>query len=346
MNGTERPETIELECIAVHDETPTIKTFTFRVADRAIRHEAGQSMTLMLERDGEALRRTFSISSAPDEGGTFEMTIKAQQPAGATRWLHDTVTAGTRLQARTPRGHFTLELRSPKSRIAFISAGSGATPLMAMLRRLAREEPHADVVWLHMARAPDEVLFAPQLAALQERMPNLAVQVTVSCAAPGWIGYRGRLGRRMVSVMAPDLARREVFCCGPHAFMDDIRRIYVAEGGSAANVFSESFGAPALPIAIISGQADESAVEGPIITANGRILTSISGETVLQTCLRQGVIIPCGCGQGMCGTCLVRKVSGVVSMRHQGGMTADEEAQGFILACSARPETDISIAIG
>jgi ferredoxin len=68
-------------------------------------------------------------------------------------------------------------------------------------------------------------------------------------------------------------------------------------------------------------------------------------ETILQAALRQGVIIPCGCGQGMCGTCRVTKVRGEIMMNHQGGLAPEEEQSGYILACSTKLLSDAEIRL-
>jgi ferredoxin-NADP reductase len=344
--GHVQPGLLTLTCIGVRDETPTIKTFRFRVDDPAgFGHEAGQAMTLALQVDGETLNRTFSLSSPPQPDGIVEMTVKAHPAGRATGWLHRTVQAGSILHGRAPRGRFTLQRRAGAT-LAFISGGSGATPLMAMLRHLAAREPAADVAWLHAARSPDEVLFAGELARLQERMPNLSVSVTVSHPAPGWFGLRGRISRRLLSVAVPDLARRDVFCCGPAAFMDEVRLIHAAEGGRKDGFHTEAFGPAATPAAPLPLAADPLSEAASFqLRVGDRILQVRGDETVLQASLRQGVIIPCGCGQGLCGTCRVTKVSGTVDMHHQGGLAPEEEQAGYILACSTRLLSDAEIRL-
>jgi ferredoxin-NADP reductase len=264
------------------------------------------------------------------------MTIKAHPSGRATRWLHQTVRLGSVLQGRPPRGRFTLARRA-REKLAFVSGGSGATPLMAMLRHLAVSDPNADIAWFHAARSPDEILFAAELTRLQEAMPCLAVSITVSRVAAGWFGLRGRLSRRLMSVAVPDLARRDVFCCGPAAFMDEAKLIHAAEGGHKDAFHTEAFGpiaAPSPPSPAV-GDPDDGA-ESYELRVGDRVLQVRGDETVLQACLRQGVIIPCGCGQGLCGTCRVTKVNGNLEMHHQGGLAAEEEQSGYILACSTR----------
>ena len=212
---------IGLEVVAIRPETADVKTFVFRSQVGLPAHEAGQSMTLRLAIDGEMLFRTFSLASAPG-GDTLAMTIKADAKGCATRWLHDSLAIGDVIEARGPRGRFTIASRQT-DRLALVSAGSGASPLMAMLRHLAATALDTDIAWLHAARTPADILFARELAEIQASMPRLTVAMLVSRPAPGWFGFSGRLNRRLVSVALPDFGRREVFCCGPAGFMDEAR---------------------------------------------------------------------------------------------------------------------------
>ena len=331
-----------LTVVDIRDETHDVKTFVFRPDGGVPAYIAGQSMTLKLELAGETLFRTFSLASAPDGSDTIAMTIKAHAKGRVTRWLHDRLKAGAQLDAHSPRGRFTIDSRRT-DRLALVSAGSGASPLMAMLRHLATTEPGIDIHWLHAARTPRDVLFGRELAALQAKMPRLRVSILVSRPEPGWFGFGGRLGRRLVSVAVPDFARREVFCCGPAGFMDETRLVHAAEGGGRELFHIEHFAsvAPPSPPAV---PADAPA-QGYAVRFGDKQFTAQPGETLLQAATRQTIVIPCGCASGMCGTCRVSLVSGAVDMQHDGGISPEEEAQGYILACSSRPKSDVAIAL-
>lgn len=331
---------LKLAVVAIRPETHDIKTFVFKPERGALTYEAGQSMTLRLTIDGEPLFRTFSLASAPD-GETIAMTIKAHAKGRATRWLHEHLSVGAIIEGRSPRGRFTVAGRQTES-IALVSAGSGASPLMAMLRHLAETAPETDIAWLHAARRRADLLFADELAALQRRMPNLRVAMLVSRPEPGWFGFSGRLNRRLVSVALPDFGRREVFCCGPTGFMDEARLIHAAEGGRRELFHVEHFGAvaPTAPLPLL----DDAPAGGFAIHFDGKSFNARADETLLEAATRQNVVIPCGCASGMCGTCRVSLVAGEVAMRHEGGISGEEEAQGYILACSSRPRSDVTIA--
>lgn len=328
---------MRLRCVGWRDETADVRTWTF--ADEAggpFAFAAGQALTLTLPVPSGPVPRTFSIASSARRPGRVELTVK-RNPAGlATPWMRDALLPGMVIEARGPHGAFILPEGAGK--LLLISAGSGATPLMSMLRTLADAGEVADVGWVHAARRPADLLFAGELAALQRAMPALAVSFVVSQPDPGWFGYRGRVGRRLLSVIAPDLAERHVLCCGPAGFMDEVRRVHAAEGGEPARFQVEHF-APALPPA--ESQIALAPGEGFTVAVAGHAFQALASETVLQAAARQNVVIPCGCGGGMCGTCRLRLREGTVDMRHAGGLSREEEAAGWILACSSRPRSDL-----
>lgn len=333
---------IRLICRAVRDETADVRTWTFADAAGApLAFRAGQAVTLTLPMPGGPVRRTFSIASSAVCSDAIELTIKTHAAGQATNWMRQALERGSVIECSIPHGRFVLPDHPVP--LALISAGSGATPLMAMLRTLADlEADGADVAWIHVARRPAEVLFGAELALLQCRLPRLAVSITVTRPEPGWFGFQGRLGRRALSVMVPDLAAREVFCCGPGGFMDDVRRVHAAEGGDAGRFHVEHYSQAATPPPAPAALAPHAGFRADL---DGRSFAVQPFETLLEAADRGNVAIPNGCRGGMCGTCRVRLRAGKVEMRHQGGLLAAEEAEGWILACSSWPRSDVALAL-
>lgn len=328
---------MRLRCTGVRKETLNVRTYIFEDESGApIPFLPGQAVTLQLDVGGETLRRTFSIASSAARTGSIEITVKAHPAGLATAWLHRRLRSGMRVESTMPHGRFVLP-DEPPQRLALVSAGSGATPLMAILRTLADNGAQVDVAWVHAARTPGDILFGGEVAALQRAMPGLAASVTVAQPGPGWFGFRGRVGRRLLSVMVPDLAARDVFCCGPAGFMDEVRRVHAAEGGVPARFRVEHFAAAPAP----STPAENLPAEGFQVALGTRIFRALPGETILEAAGRENLVIPCGCGSGMCGTCRLRLCDGRVDMTHLGGLLPEEEKAGWILACSSRPRSDL-----
>lgn len=345
------PRDLRLACVGRRQETADVVTFAFRdVAGRPLKHLPGQALTLALPLPGEAAWRTFTIASPPTRPDQVELTVKAAAAGHATRWMHESLHPGMELDARGPIGRFSIAHHYAPA-FALISGGSGITPMMSMLRWLADRGETVDVVFVHAARTPEDALFADELAALDRRMARLRVVTVVSEVPPGqsWTGLRGVIDRRMMAVTVPDLARREVFCCGPSGFMAAIARIFDAEGGEATRFHTESFGAAKAPAGIASVPASPPGTTpgqaGPTLTIDGRRIPSTVGTTILAAARAGGIVIPTGCQEGMCGTCRVRTLEGTVEMTHKGGLTAREERQGHVLACCSRLVGDVEITL-
>jgi glycine betaine catabolism B len=339
-----------LVCSGVVDEAPEVKTFTFVVEGGGwFRYLPGQFMTVELRAKGGDLHRTYTLSSTPSRPYSIAITIKAQPASIGTRWMFENVRPGTRLRAYGPSGHFTLS-RNPAKRYLFVSAGSGITPMMSMLRWLSDCEPAADVVFINSARRPEEIIFRDELEMLARRMPNLSLGFLPearSAAAP-WGGLLGRIDRHKFALMVPDFTRREIFCCGPDPFMKAVSTIVRAEGFDMGHYHQESFAAASIA-ATVHDRAHDLARDG---TAAGFVIdflgsneraACVPGQTVLETARSAGVRIPAACESGICGTCKVLKRAGDVDMRHNGGISDAEIAGGYVLACCSRPLSALTI---
>jgi len=330
-----------LECIGVSDEAPEVKTFTFRSDNQTwFRYQPGQFVTLELPVGDEPLMRTYTLSSSPSRPFSIAVTVKAQPGSLGTRWMFDTVRPGTLLRAYGPAGDFTLH-RHPAAKYLFISAGSGVTPMMSMLRWLNDCAPWTDVAFVTCARRPEEIIFRKELELLGSRMPGLSLGFLIEerSSRESWFGHMGRIDAVRLPLLSPDFREREVFCCGPEPFMQAVRAMLDNAGFDMARYHQESFAAPAKEdVPPVASPADDPVAEATPITfsLSGVDASCLSGQTVLQTARSAGVRIAAACEFGLCGTCKV-KCDGPVDMQHNGGILDDEIADGYILACCSRP---------
>jgi ferredoxin-NADP reductase len=335
-----------LVCTAVIDEAPDVKTFTFAVEGGGwFRYLPGQFITVELRAKGGDLHRTYTISSSPSRPYAIAITVKAQPNSIGTRWMFDNVRPGSRVRAYGPTGHFTLSRQLAKKYL-FISAGSGITPGMSMLRWLADCAPGTDVTFINSSRRPEDIIFREELELLATRMPHLKlgfIPESRSGVTP-WAGLMGRIDIQKLTMLAPDFINREIFCCGPDPFMKAVSNIVRAEGFDMGHYHQESFGATAVT-ETAQKPANDDAVAGeasgrafPIsFLSTGEDALCQEGQTVLQAARSVGVRISAACESGLCGTCKVRKRSGEVEMHHNGGILEHELAQGYILACCSKP---------
>jgi len=339
-----------LEVIGVVDEAPDVKTFAFRSdAQTWFRYKPGQFVTLELPAADGPLMRTYTLSSSPSRPFSISVTVKAQPGSLGTRWMFDNLKVGSRIKAFGPSGDFTLH-DHPAAKYLFVSAGSGITPMMSMLRWLNDCAPWTDVSFVNCARRPEEIIFRRELELLGSRMPGLSLGFLIEerSSRESWFGHMGRIDAVRLPLLSPDFREREVFCCGPEPFMRAVRGMLEAAGFDMARYHQESFAAPVVEevAAPFSGDgvAGDRAETIPVRFAQSDVEGQCRpGQTVLQTARASGVRIAAACEFGLCGTCKVRKLSGEVEMNHNGGILDEEIAEGFILACCSKPLAPLEI---
>jgi ferredoxin-NADP reductase len=351
-----------LVCTAVSDATHDVKNFVFEPeGDQLFEFDAGQFLTLMLDIAGTPVNRCYTISSPPTRPNRIAITVKRVVGGKVSNWVHDNIVPGSKVKAMAPLGAFALTSR-PAEKLLFLSAGSGITPLMSMLRTLYDLGSDADVVFLHSARTPSDIVFRSELAAIEMHMPNLRVVHVCEADYPSerWGGMRGRLSPTMLHTIVPDLLERTIFNCGPMPYMDAVRRILGELDYDLGSYHEESFtfDDPAMPgatpppegvayedIAVAAPPASDDGVATFSVefTKSGRTVTCRADENVLDAAIAAGVRLPSSCSQGMCGTCKLPKLSGEVEMNHNGGIRPREITAGKILTCCSKPLSDLSL---
>lgn len=338
----------------------------------------GQYLTLGVEVDGRHVERCYTISSPPTRPHLLSLTVKRVPDGVVSTYLHDRVRPGDRLQVTGPLGGFSVA-EHPARRYLLLSAGSGVTPTLATLRTMADlaelggpgsgTDPGLDVVVVHSARTPDDLVARVEVEALAAAHPGLRVHWV--CETDGaadrsgpWSGPRGRLTADLLRAFAPDVADREVFTCGPPGYMAAARDLLAEVGADPERCHEESFvlgtaGAPAPPAA---ARVEDDGVEGHLLGAptapgpaaaagtasvtfarSGCQVACPAGTTVLAAAEQAGVRLPSSCAEGMCGTCKSTLLSGRVDMKHAGGIRPREVAQDKFLPCCSTPDGDIVV---
>lgn len=208
-----------------------------------------------------------------------------------------------------------------------------------------------DIVFVNCARRPSEIIFRQRLEHMTSRVPGIDLHWIVGSAdrfAP-WTGYRGHINQLMLGLMAPDYLEREVFCCGPEPFMQTVREALQGLGYDMDRYHQENFQAPtpneAEAPALDDIVPDEDTTAEITFATSGVTARVAQTDTVLAAAKASGLNIPSGCTFGICGTCKIRKTEGDVHMVHNGGISEDDIAEGYILACCSNPIGKVTVEV-
>ena len=324
-------------------ESPTVTSFILGMPEGErlpFSWKPGQFLTLHAPIPPKTTLRSYTISSAQSgDDSTLRLTIKAQPGGRVSNWLHNELQENDLIEVAGPFGSFTFA-PGEAERLVLIGGGVGVTPMAAILDDLAQRKAITHVSALFAFRREDEVLFGRDTAQWRAAIPQLDLHVVVSDSTSDWSGESGRIDAAMLSRLVPDISKAQVHVCGPEGLMDALIAILPDLGVEPDAIRTEKFTA---------GTRDENqgGVKRISVTfaRQRRAVEGAVGATLLDIAQTAGVDVPVVCGAGSCGACRLRLVSGQV--RHPKGtaLTPEEEAEGFILACQARPQTDITVDI-
>jgi ferredoxin-NADP reductase len=220
-----------------------------------------------------------------------------------------------------------------------IAGGSGITPMMAMLRYIDDLCIPADATLIYCVRTEEDVFFKGELAALRGRLKAFRYVLVLSRPNSDWNGWKGHLRREILEREVDNISESTIFLCGPPAFMELGRTLLKDMEIESSRILQESFGGA------VAGEK-HSTYTGPleIRCARSAATYKISpDETLLESSERNGVLIPYGCRQGVCGTCATKLLSGRVRMETEEALNAELRSQGIILPCVSRPLSDVTL---
>lgn len=331
-------------------ETPGVKTFRLvpSSSERFIPFTfvPGQFLNVAFWIGGARMNRSYSISSSPTQREYVDLTVRREPRGAVSRHIVDLLKVGDQIEAAGPVGQFTFDGTEADS-IVLIAAGVGITPMMSTIRYLTERSWAGDIFLIFTFRKPAEFIFANEIAAIQRVNPKLHVAVTVTKPeGTDWKGSRGRITKELLTQTVPDLASRRVHVCGPQSMMEATKAMLTELGVPPDQLKTELFGATK-PAPATAGTALKPTAEatGPLVTfsKNNKSVKIHVDQTVLELSEELSIGIENSCRVGTCGLCKVKMTSGEVEMAVEDSLTPDDKANGIILACQAKPKSDIAV---
>jgi stearoyl-CoA 9-desaturase NADPH oxidoreductase len=293
-------------------------------------HEPGQYLRIGVVIDGVHHWRAYSLTSDPGRpDGCISITPKLVEEGKVSPYFVREAKPGAIVRLGGVEGTFKLPSPLPE-KLLFISAGSGITPVMSMLRHLERCEHLTDVVHLHSARTEDDAIFGDQLRSLDERHEGYRLNLRLT-------GSEGRLAPEHFEELCPDWAQREAFVCGPAEMLDTMEEHWEREG-DRGRLHMERF----QPI-IGKGDAEQGEGGTIVFTKSDLEARSDGSQPILVAGEEAGGTLPFGCRMGICHTCVGKLCSGKVRDLRTGEVSGSPGE--VIRTCINAPEGDVEIAL-
>lgn len=305
--------------VSILPETPDAATLVIKPGREWKGHVPGQYVRLGVDINGVRQWRAYSITSRPDRAdGMFTITVKAIEDGLVSNYLVREVTAGTVIQMDQACGDFTLGGASSKP--LFVTAGSGITPVMGMLRSHSDELSGAVVI--HSAPTEGDVIFRRDL-----RSMHLEGSISLFELHTDHVGM---LDPADLTGMVPDLDERELFACGPTGMLDAIEG-HLESIGMPDRLRTERF----RPSVIVTGDGGEVS-----FTKSDLTVECDGANPILDAGESAGVLMPSGCRMGICFGCVSPLKEGAVRDLRNGEITTASDGEEVLI------QTCVSAAAG
>lgn len=331
------------DCVSVSFNIPEELKATFLF-------EQGQNITIKKEIDGEEVRRSYSICTAPYEN-ELKVAIKKVDGGKFSNYANGQLKAGDKLEVLPPTGKFNTRLAAHNARqYLAIAAGSGITPILSIIKTTLQTEPASRFTLVFGNRGRHSIIFFEELEALKNKYLDRFNLVNILSREKTDAPINsGRIDLNKLTELNKLIDYKntdEFFICGPEEMIFCVKEFLEASGIDKKQIHFELFTTPGQKQSTAVKPASTQAAHGPqsqvTVKLDGRSFDfnlGFNGENILDAALKQGADLPFACKGGVCCTCKAKLLEGEVDMEVNWGLEHEEVEQGFILTCQAHPTT-------
>ena len=328
---------LQLKVEAIKWELPDTATFFLKErSGKKVAYQAGQFITLVFTHHAEEVRRSYSLSSSPDED-FLSITVKRIANGEISRFMLTKIKQGDILNAVEPAGRFTLTNTKTERDLLLFAAGSGIVPVYSQLKYALKKPGNSRLILIYSNISESSILFRDELEALEQQHPGrFTIIHQLSSEARR---LNNLVVEQLVRSRIANLAEAEFYTCGPFAYMRMIRLTLLYMGIETSQIRKENFVLDTIPVTA-------SAINYPPreirIHFNNERHDLIVGEnqSILQAALQNNIPLPYSCRVGDCSTCAAKCKTGKIEMVKNDVLTDADLADGWILTCTGHPVSD------
>ena len=304
----------------------------------------GQYINLKKEIAGEELRRAYSICSSP-KSGDLRIAVKAVDNGTFSVFATTILKAGDVLEVGKPEGKFVLETSAThKKNYLAIAAGSGITPIMAMIKAVLTEEPTSTFTLIYGNKTEADTIFKTEIDALQKMYPaTFNVQYLYSRAQHENALF-GRIDQGNINFVVKnkfkEISFDNAFLCGPEPMINVAKETLIENGINENAIHFELFSTPITTEETITNTTFEGDCEITVLVDDEETTFTMDAKTtILTAALKEGLDAPYSCQGGICSSCLAKVTEGKATMEKNTILSEQEIKDGLILTCQAHPTT-------
>ena len=344
------PKFHSLKVADIRQETDDTVSIAFQVPNELkedYHYSPGQYLTLRRDFNGEDTRRSYSLCSAPFEN-EWRVAVKQVKDGLFSGFAQNELKVGDSIEVMTPTGHFALKTDASNSNsYVFFAAGSGVTPVMAMMKTILNDEPNSDITFFYGNKGFASIIFREEIEALKnDFLDRIRVVHILSRESLGNKIQKGRIDNAKCEALYDAFLKNTeiagVYVCGPEQMIFAVKDSMMAKGIDEKSIHYELFTTPGSKTDFVD------VYEGPNVHANVTVIIDgdeinialdSEGDNVLDAAQKAGADLPFACKGGVCCTCKAKLVTGEVEMKIHYGLEADEIENNFILTCQSTPLT-------
>ena len=338
-----RKETEDTISIAFEIPSELEKDFSF---------QAGQYLTLKANIDGEDVRRSYSLSSAPFEN-EWRVAIKKIDGGKFSTFANEKFSEGQFIEVMTPTGnfHLTSSVNNEKNYV-LIAAGSGITPIISIAKTILKEEPRSRVTLFYGNKTISSTIFREELNSLKSLYSNKLDLISIFSreTVDNPLQY-GRINLEKLVQLQKEFLQNtkvdEVFVCGPEEMVHCVKDHFAAYVADPKKIHFELF-----TTSEVKKESSTNSSDLTVITSNVQVIVdgdtieivlTSDGENILDAASNAGGDLPFACKGGVCCTCKAKFIEGTASMDINYSLEPDDIAAGYILTCQAHPTSETLI---
>ena len=341
------PQRLEFNVSDIFQETPSTKTLRLVATNQYLPpFQAGQYITLFLEIGKIRTTRPYSISSAPNQTGYYDVTVRRVEGGLVSNYLLDEVVKGQIIESSGPAGNFYFNPLFHDRQMICLAGGSGITPFMSMIREVAECGLDRSIYLFYGNKDLDDVMFHETLNTISKQSKNIHYLPVIENSEEGYQGQSGLITGSLIKETLDHLEDKTFYLCGPQEMywfcIPELEKL----GIPARKIRKEVYGPPAR-ISDYPGWPQEIKAQDPVaIKIKGhKILEGRAGEPLLVTLEKAGLVPPSLCRSGECSLCRVKLLSGKV-FQPPGALVRKSDAQfGYVHSCVSYPLEDLEVLI-